>query len=186
MRKNKYTAMDSYGIGPDVIEQVRYHARKLIRHPSIHSMEIEDIEQELMLYVLSSIQDYDPERANWCTFVDRVLNHKIANLIENAKAEKRGGGMKTMSLDALLEDSDIEDSGFRDLHSDTTETTSLVVDLNRSIELLPPNLAELLVQLTKHTPSEISRITGVPRATLYESINKLRETLRKNGIHHYL
>ena len=84
MSKNNYKGIDQY-----VVNQVRYHARSLIRHPSIHGMEIEDIEQELMLDVISRTQAYDPEKASWRTFVDRILNHKIADLIEEAKAQKR-------------------------------------------------------------------------------------------------
>ena len=62
MSKNNYK-----GIDPFIINQVRYHARSLIRHPAIHGMEVEDIEQELMLDVLSRTQAYDPEKASWRT-----------------------------------------------------------------------------------------------------------------------
>jgi len=181
MSNNKYDGIDTY-----VVNQVRYHARKLVRHPSIHSMEIEDIEQELMLDVLSRTQAYDPEKASWRTFVDRILNHKIANLIEDAKALKRGGGIKEMSLDALLENNDGEDSEFPDPAGDPTEAMHLSIDLNRAVQVLPQPLVLLLIQLGDHNPSEISRMTHMPRATLYGSINALRGTLRQQGIHHYL
>ena len=81
MSKNNYE-----GIHPYVVNQVRYHARSLMRHSAIHGVEVEDLEQELMLDYLSRKQAYDPEKAKWSTFVDRILNHKCASLIEAARA----------------------------------------------------------------------------------------------------
>ena len=52
------------GIHPYVVNQVRYHARSLMRHSAIHGVEVEDLEQELMLDYLSRKQAYDPEKAN--------------------------------------------------------------------------------------------------------------------------
>lgn len=82
MSKNKYQ-----GINPYVVNQVRYHAYSLMRHSAIHGVEVEDLEQELMLDYLSRKQAYDPEKAKWSTFVDRILNHKCASLIEAARAQ---------------------------------------------------------------------------------------------------
>lgn len=97
MSKNNYE-----GIHPYVINQVRYHARSLMRHSAIHGVEVEDLEQELMLDYLSRKQAYDPEKAKWSTFVDRILNHKCASLIEAARAQKRGSGISDFSLDTWL------------------------------------------------------------------------------------
>jgi hypothetical protein len=68
MSKNNYE-----GIHPYVVNQVRYHARSLMRHSAIHGVEVEDLEQELMLDYLSRKQAYDPEKAKWSTFVVGVL-----------------------------------------------------------------------------------------------------------------
>ena len=43
MSKNNYE-----GIHPYVVNQVRYHARSLMRHSTTHGVEVEDLEQELM------------------------------------------------------------------------------------------------------------------------------------------
>jgi DNA-directed RNA polymerase specialized sigma24 family protein len=181
MSKNNYK-----GIDPFIINQVRYHSRSLIRHPAIHGMEVEDIEQELMLDVLSRTQAYDPEKASWRTFVDRILNHKIANLIEDAKALKRGGGVRAISLDALLENPEGENDELPDPAGDPTEAMHLAIDLKQAMQALPKPLVVLMFQLGEHNPSELSRMTRVPRATLYGPINTLRGTLREQGVHHYL
>lgn len=109
MSKNKYQGIDPY-----VANQVRYHARSLMRHSAIHGVEVEDIEQEMMLDYLSRSQAFDPEKAKWSTFIDRILNHKCASIIEAAKAQKRGSGIREFSLDAWLEDKDGENDALRD------------------------------------------------------------------------
>lgn len=174
------------GIDPYVVNQVRYHARKLIRHPAIHCMEVEDVEQELMLDYLSRIQAYDPEKAGWKTFVDRILNHKCANLIEEAKAKKRGGDVQEVSLEAWLEGRDGDDDELPDHTCDRTEAIHFAIDLNHAIRALPESLASLLIQLGIYNVSEISRRTGVPRSTLYGSVNELRSALQRRELHRYL
>lgn len=164
----------------------KQYLTKRLAYPSIHGMEIEDIEQELMLDVISRTQAYDPEKVSWRTFVDRIINHKIANLIEEAKAQKRGGGIQPLSLDAMLENTEGEDDEFPDPAGNPERGMHLAIDLNRVVQSLPQPLVVLLFQLGEHNPSELSRMTRVPRATLYGSINALRGTLREQGIHHYL
>lgn len=44
MSKNNYE-----GIHPYVVNQVRYHARSLMRHSATPGVEVKDLEQELML-----------------------------------------------------------------------------------------------------------------------------------------
>ena len=83
MSKNNYE-----GIHPYVVNQVRYHARSLMRHSAIHGVEVEDLEQELILEYVSRKQAYETEQAKWSTFVDRILTHKCAILIEAARVQK--------------------------------------------------------------------------------------------------
>ena len=58
-----------------------------MRHSAIHGVEVEDLEQELMLDYLSRKQAYDPEKAKWSTFVDRILNHKCASLGDRSQLD---------------------------------------------------------------------------------------------------
>lgn len=181
MSRNNYNGIDPY-----VVKQVRYHARSLIRHPNIYGMEIEDIEQEFMLDVFGRSHAYDREKSGWRTFVDRILHHKIADLIEEAKAQKRGGGIPPLSLDAIFESDEGGHDELPDPVGHSVCGMHLVIDLKRLAQSLPQPLAELMFRLGEHNPSEISRMTGVPRATLYGSIYALRGTLSEHGLHNYL
>jgi DNA-directed RNA polymerase specialized sigma24 family protein len=181
MSKNNYHGIDTY-----ILKQVRYHARSAIRHSALRTMDVEDIEQELILDVLSRIHAHDPERASWHTFVNCILMHKIATLIAEAKAQKRGRGLQSISLDAMLENTNGEDDTFPDPAGNPERGMHLAIDLHLVMQTLPQPLVLLIWQLGTYNPSELSRMTGVPRATLYRSINVLRKTLRQYGMHHYL
>ena len=58
----------------------------------------------MMLGYLFPEQVYDPEKAKWSTFVDSILNHKCASLIDAARAENG----------IWLEDKDSEDGTLTD------------------------------------------------------------------------
>ncbi len=181
MSKNNYE-----GIHPYVVNQVRYHARSLMRHSAIHGVEVEDLEQELMLDYLSRKQAYDPEKAKWSTFVDRILNHKCASLIEAARAQKRGSGISDFSLDAWLEDKDGEDNALPDPATEDLTSLDLQIDLEQAVQQMPPHLVLLLVDLRTLSISEISRKTKTPRSTLYGTLSELRGSLKARGFAEYL
>lgn len=181
MSKNTYQGIDPY-----VVSQVRYHARSLIQHEAIHGVEIEDIEQELMLDYISRKQAYAPEKAKWSTFIDRILNHKCASLIEAALTQKRGAGISDFSLDAWLENKDGEDSTLPDPTTQDLTSRDIHIDLERAAEQLPPHLVLLLVDLQMLSISEISCKTKTPRSTLYGTLSKLRGSLKERGFAEYL
>ena len=54
------------------------------------------------------------------------------------------------------------------------------------LERLPPELRDLCQRLATETVTEISRSTGVPRGTLYESIKRLRQIFKDAGLKDYL
>jgi DNA-directed RNA polymerase specialized sigma24 family protein len=162
------------GIDPYLLSQVRYRARRLSRHSLMQGMEIEDIEQELMLDILARTPSYDPDRAKWSTFVDRVLSNKCATMISTELAAKRGAGVRAISLDALRAEPD------RDLHEPVDEASldrthlEIRIDLGRHIWRLSPSLSGLLRSLCERTMTEIARDSGLPKATLYGHLAVLR------------
>lgn len=169
---NRYTGIDPY-----LVSQVRYRARKLSRHALMRGVEIEDIEQDLMLDLLSRKASYDPERAQWSTFVDRVLSNKCATLISAELAKKRGGGRGCLSLDGLLPEP-IDEASL------DPASVEIRIDLDRQVADLPPSLTGLLCGLGKNTMTEIARATGVPKTTLYDRLADLRARLQP--LHDYL
>jgi RNA polymerase sigma-70 factor (ECF subfamily) len=174
------------GLNTLLVTQVKYHARSLIRHPAINGMEIEDLEQEIMLDAIARIKDFDPSKAQWSTFIDRILNHKCASLIQTARSQKRGHGETIVSLDAWLADNDGEDDELQDTDSPDQAAHDLRIDLERAVETMPPRLVFLLIDLRTFNLTEISRLRGTPRATLYGVMHELRAALSVRHITDYL
>ncbi|MBL0320112.1 MAG: sigma-70 family RNA polymerase sigma factor [Alphaproteobacteria bacterium] len=116
--------------------------------------------------------------------MDRILRNKIANLIEDAKALKRGGGSQPISFDELLENNS-EEKYFSNEVDDPVEKMHLSIDLKHVMQKLPESLVHLLTHLGDYNPSEISRMTNTPRSTLYGSINVLRKIFHRHGMNYY-
>ena len=68
----------------------------------------------------------------------------------------------------------------------SAEVRNLSIDLNKLLEILPPELSALCRRLETDTITEISHDTGIPRTTLYGLIKKLKTILEKAGFREYL
>lgn len=179
------------GIDPYTVQQVRYHARQMLRHRAMSGMEIEDIEQELMLDYLSRIQSFDPEKACRKTFVDRILRHKCASMIAKATAEKRNRGVGGISLEAFLEDGDREDipesQGLWGAHAQPQKIVEMAIDLAEAIRALPP-MAQTYCLLLMQDPSirTLCRTQNRHPSTIYQSIGRIRQEFAERDLQKYL
>ena len=191
---NRYDGVEPYAVG-----LIRYKARQLIGQAGFTPSDREDLEQEMVLDLLRRLPKYNPERAKLNTFIARVVEHKIASLIQAQKAGIRDYRRWAYSLNERFEDEDgrsvervdtidQEDyllrTGAQSRPSE--ELNALAIDVAAVIEALPPELRELCRRLKAETVTEISRDTGVPRGTIYESIKKLREIFEDAGLREYL
>ena len=187
------------GIDPYAAGLIRFKARQLVGKAGFTASDREDIEQELTLDLLRRLPKYNPKRAQLNTFIARVVEHRVATLIEAQKAGIRDYRRCRYSLNDRFEDEDgrlvervdtfdQEDyllrTGAQSRPSE--ETNALAVDVAAVLEELPRELHNLCWRLMAETVSEISRDTGVPRGTIYESIKKLREIFEDAGLRDYL
>ena len=128
-----------------------------------------------------------------------MVEHRLASLIEAQKAGIRDYRRCRCSLNERFEDADgrsvervdtfdQEDyllrTGAQSRPSE--ELSRLTIDVAVVLEGLPHELRELCRRLKAETVTEISRDTGVPRGTIYESIKKLREIFEDIGLKDYL
>ena len=196
MGRNRYDE----GIDPYAVEIIRFKARQLVGQAGFTASDRDDLEQELILDLLRRLPKYDPSRAKRNTFIARVVEHKIATLIEAQTAHKRDYRRCPCSLNERFEE---EEEGRSVERAETLdqedyllrigvepgaaeELRGLALDVATVVETLPPELRDLCRRLEQETVSEISRDTGVSRATLYESITRLREIFEDAGLKDYL
>ena len=187
------------GIDPYAARLIKYKARRLIGQAGFTASDREDIEQELTLDLLRRLPKYNPKRAQLNTFIARVVEHRLASLIEAQKAGIRDYRRCRCSLNERFEDADgrsverletfdQEDyllrTGVQSRTAD--ELSALTIDVAAVLEELPPKLRDLCWRLQAETITEISRDTCVPRGTIYESIKKLREIFKDAGLRNYL
>jgi len=192
--KNHYDGFDEYAV-----KLIRHKARQLVGKFGFTQSDLEDLEQDLMLDLLHRLHKYDPARAQRNTFIDRIINHRVATIIEARKAGMRDYRLCTCSLNDPLEDDDgrtIERGETIDqddyllrtgkLSRTESELRDLLIDVRRSIDKLPPDLRELIRRLSTETVTEISRATGIPRGTIYDLISKIRTFCEDAGLKDYL
>ena len=191
---NQYDGIDPYAAG-----LIRFKARQLVGQAGFTASDREDLEQELIFDLLRRLPKYDPKRAQRNTFIARVVEHRVATLIEAQKAGIRDYRRCRYSLNDCFEDEDgrsvervetfdqddyLLRTGAQSRPSE--ELSTLTIDVAAVLEELPRELHNLCRRLQAETVTEISRDTGVPRGTIYESIKKLRRIFEDAGLKDYL
>ena len=187
------------GIDEYAVQIIKFKAKQLVGRVGLTDSDREDLEQEMILDLLQRLPKYNPDRAQRNTFIARVVEHKIATIIEARKAGLRDYRLCNCSLNERLEDGEggsverMETIDQEDylrltggLSRSTAELRDLSIDVRQAIEKLPPELRELCRRLGIDTVTELSRDTGVPRGTIYESLKKLRANLEVAGLKDYL
>jgi len=190
----RYKGIDEYAV-----RIIKFKARQLVGRVGFTESDREDLEQEMILDLLQRLPKYNPDRAQRNTFIARVVEHKIATIIEARKAGLRDYRLCNCSLNERLEDEEggsvermetIDQEDYlrltAGLSRSTAELRDLSIDVRQTIEKLPPELRELCRRLGIDTVTELSRDTGVPRGTIYESLKKLRAILEVAGLKDYL
>jgi len=192
--RNRYDGIEEYAV-----RIIKHKARQLIGSAGFTESDREDLEQEMMLDLLRRLPKYDSGRAQRNTFIARVVEHRIATIIEERVAGKRDWRLCTASMNDrfdLGEGGSIErlevydmDEYLRQtgrLSRSSSERLHLLIDLGLAIASLPPELRNLCERLKTESVTEISRDTGVPRGTLYDRIKELRNLFEDKGLRDYL
>jgi RNA polymerase sigma-70 factor (ECF subfamily) len=197
--KHMYSNNHYEGINPIIISTVRKKARKLIKHKCFLSSDLEDLEQELMIDLLSKLIHYDSSKSSLQTFTQNIIENKASNLIRDISRKKRGSQMAICSLYEpigvgdnkdeayLLIDTISADSSFYEYSiSDLTRQLEFEFDVRQVINKLPDNLGKLCKLLQIMTVAEIAEETGTSRNTVYKALKMLRTIFADSNIQDYL
>jgi len=191
--------MDFDGTLKYAMKRTHFKARQMIGRNGFTESDFQDLRQELLADILARLPKFDAKRAGAKTFVSRLIDNRIANIIEHRRVACRDPRRVECSLDDWVHDEDgkwtrrvetvTEDEALASagrLGRSRQEQVELALDTTTVVEGLPDDLRDLCVRLKTQTVLEISRETGVPRARLYERIAAVRARFREAGMDRYL
>lgn len=188
--RNRYPGINEYAV--DVI---KYKAKKLIGTIGFTIDDLEDIEQDLMIDLLQRMKKYDGTKAQLNTYIDLVVSHKIATMIEERLAEKRDLSATATTLEELFENEDGELTTLLDCigsdeylnrlgyhYRSSLAEQDRRIDLDIMFKQLPIEDRRILTTLMKGSVADAARELGMPRTTLAYKLQGLRKVLFDLGL----
>ena len=187
------------GLSAQAINFIKHKAYALIDTVGFTYSDRDDLEHELLLDLLQRLPRFNPERAQFMTFVVRVVDNKIASIIEDRTRPLYDFRLHAYSLNERMrgpdgcimergDEIDLDDylqrTGWqsRPLH----ELLNLRADVERILPSLPLDLRDLCVRLQSQNIKSISIETGVPRYRLYAAVKRLRVLFEQAGLGVYV
>lgn len=178
-------------LDPVAQDIIRRKARKLMRRGGFSSSDLPDLEQDLSLHLLQRMPAFDPRRGDWTAFVAAVVTAWGTNLLRTRYAAKRDY-RRTLPLFALTKPSAEENNTQEERPNEYAhearlgqqrlsdqEQRELKMDVQQALQRLPEDLRPIAERLQHITIAELARELGVPRTTLYESIERIRRRFQK-------
>lgn len=161
---------------------IRRKVRLLIGRAGFTAQDREDLEQDLVLRLLQSLDLFDPEQAHPNVFITTVIERAVAMILRERRAKKRDSGV-VHSLDRIKEASSTEPA---DPRRGDEEASDLASDLVEVLARLPEELRILAERLKSQSLSQAARDLGVPRTTLQRRVQRLRQCFEDADLRIYL
>jgi RNA polymerase sigma-70 factor (ECF subfamily) len=168
-----------------ILKHIRNTAKRLARQGRIPGMDADDIAQDLFLDLWRRRDAFDPSRASFATFADRIISHRVATLASptaRLRAERQHIG-----LDDLADD---DRPALTDMLADPKMPSeverALAIDVKRFVGGLPPALLRCCELLLTPNLRAASAEAGLHRSTLYEHARRLRRLAARAGLRDYV
>jgi len=175
---------------------IRVKAKQLVRRPGFCRSDQEDIEQDLLVHLLTQAEHFDPDRSSLNTFIDRVVNTAAAMLVrERHRSSRRPPeGIEVESLTVLVEQPDGLPAPLGSLISKEDlqrrmGTTSLSDEeyfemaeaIASVIESLPPEERRICRALLTRNHTETKQELELSRRKFDAVMDFIRERFREEG-----
>ena len=189
-------------IPPYAMTFIQRKAQQLVGKYGVRPYDRPDIEQELYLDLLERLDKFDSEKATLNTFIQRVVENKIADLIRNRCYDKTMAERATVSLSTQIgEDPDTGqvitmadcitneqyDEFVRNRTLSRLEEQDMAMDLQEFFLTLPEYLrrpCELLME--GRTFDETAQLMGMKFSTFYrQAIEPLRKVFEEANLEIY-
>lgn len=158
------------------------YARSLIRRPEFRGTDVEDLAQDLMLDVVRRLPRYDVARAKLTTFLFRLIEREMADLVEKATAKKRRGRRREEVLNGETVTSEKLRRHRGTTSVDGREKFEREQDLAAALKGLSPHLRARCELLKEHSPSAIAEMLGIPPEAVQDDIERIRSHFVDHGL----
>lgn len=180
-----------------VARNIRIRAERLARSGSVPGMDADDIAQDLRLDLLVRQASYDPARASFATFADRLIANRIATLAAltarlraertmqdlHAPCRRKVGDGGDLTLADALPNSAALHAGD---NADPERAFGLRRDVGWLLASLTPACRQLALALSQMSVTEAARALGLHRSTVYARLASIRVAALALGLEEYL
>jgi len=161
---------------------------RLITKFGFPEQEREDLEQDLRLYLLTALKEYDSTRAKRSTFIKDCVENRVFNLLRDRRRIRRDprrvgrlgdeddGDSNEVSASSLSD----RQAGLEQGHSD------LRMDLAAVIAALPQRQRDICALLPNLTLSRIAQQLCIHRQTVHRDLKLIRAAFDEAGLADYL
>ena len=166
---------------------VRGRVAKLVRTLGLPESDRDDLEQEVLVFVYQRLRQFNPSCGSIEAFTNKVVTSKVCNLIDQLTAKKRDFRLIDFSFDETvrtlegdyvdrkeLTDAQIVIQNRGDIESYTRDQIERKVDMDRIINKLPAELADVCNALKRGNATDAARELGISRREVTRRISKLR------------
>ncbi|MHB9129757.1 MAG: sigma-70 family RNA polymerase sigma factor [Armatimonadota bacterium] len=189
------TSNTQYDFDPYIEHVITMKMRRLSVTHALTPDDLDDLRQELYLHVLQQMDKFDPTRAQWTTFVDRMVRSGISTFLRNRRVDLRFAAKCSLLPD---EDNDHWSTTFVTdiaggtsglpfgMHADDpgawTEMLDVRIDLADLLASLPPLQQQICALIMHgHTLTDIARTLGMPRTSLYFHLDQIHQAFLAGG-----
>jgi len=150
------------GIDKRIVLNVKRYAKTLKHHSSLRSVDLADIEQELMCEILECLNNFNEKHGNFEHFIRKVLSRRGSNLLKSHMRKKR---------DSFINFSEYDDK----VYHETSASRSIIehIELLQLIEKMPFKYRLLCHLFANHSIVEIAKILNISRAAVSRDINHI-------------
>ena len=163
---------------------VRTKIRSLVGTYGFLPADYDDLTQEVTTDLLRRLASYDPSRGSMITFSSRVIDHKIASLIQRQKAAVRDCRVGPLSLEDLPEELCSEEIAQQ--HRSRLAAEDLRIDLEKMLSVLPQALGAVCQLMRELAGADRSPGGCLSRKAFQTATQRLGREFKRAGLHEYL
>ena len=177
------------------IRNIEFRVRGLIGRYGITPDDREDLIQQLFLEYLERLDEFDPGRGRYKTFVNCLVRNQVASLVRARKSQLREATL--FALPSTSEDESEEDTGTGgagEISEDdyrmatgqasrpAAELLCLRIDVDRALESLPPRLREIGNRVVEEGVADLSKALGRSQTRIYQLLWNMRPAFTALGV----